>query len=358
MSPTDMSLSFASPAFLWALLALPAALAAYVFAQRRRARYAVRFTNLELLATVMPRVPAWRRHLPAALSLLALATLVAGFAQPHALIPVPKDQATVVLVMDTSGSMAATDVQPTRMGAARQAAKTFLDAIPGSFKISVVAFASTTRTLLQPSTDRAAARAAIDSLQDNGGTAMGDGIMRGVEIAQASVASTQAATLVPSFPPTATPAGGAATEPPANKPAAILLLSDGANTDGRATPVEAARAAQAAGIPVYTIALGTEDGVLEVPGAPVMPGLGGRRSPTRRIEVPPDERTLRQIAEITGGQFFSAPTANDLRAVYRDIGARIGFEHERQEVTFAFTAAGALLLIGAALSSLWLRRLT
>src|SRR5688572_31095966 len=107
---TDLSLTFASPAFLWALLAVPAALLAYLFAQRRRARYAVRFTNLELLASVLPRVPAWRRHLPAAFSLLALATLVGGLAQPHALIPVPKDQATVVLVMDTSGSMAATDV--------------------------------------------------------------------------------------------------------------------------------------------------------------------------------------------------------------------------------------------------------
>ncbi|HET7771715.1 MAG TPA: BatA domain-containing protein, partial [Chloroflexota bacterium] len=127
MNPTDLSLSFASPAFLWALLLVPAALLAYVFAQRRRARYAVRFTNLELLASILPRVPAWRRHLPAALSLFAHALLGAGVAQPHALIPVPKDQATVVLVMDTSGSMAARDVAPTRMDAARNAAKTFLD---------------------------------------------------------------------------------------------------------------------------------------------------------------------------------------------------------------------------------------
>ena len=357
MSPTDMSLSFAAPAFLWALLALPAALAAYVFAQRRRARYAIRFTNLELLASVMPRIPAWRRHLPAAFSLLALATLVAGFAQPHALIPVPRDQATVVMVMDTSGSMAATDVQPSRMGAARRAGKTFLDAIPANFKISVVAFASTTRILVQPSTDRAAARAALDSLESEGGTAMGDGIMRGVEIAQAALA----APATPTVPATAPPNGGAAGTVPANKPAAILLLSDGANTDGRASPVEAARAAQAAGIPIYTIALGTEDGVLEVPAVPSLPGIGapgGRRVPTRRIEVPPDERTLRQVAEITGGQFFSAPTANDLRAVYRDIGSRIGFEYERQEVTFAFTGAGALLLAAGALSAAWLRRLT
>jgi Ca-activated chloride channel homolog len=367
------SLSFASPAFLWALLAVPALLAAYLLAQRRRARYAVRFTNVELLATLIPRSAAWRRHVPPALALLSLAALLAGFARPQALIPVPKDQATIVMVMDTSGSMAASDVEPTRMAAARQAGKSFVDILPANFKISVVAFASSARTLVRPTTDRAVVRAALDALQAEGGTAMGDAIARGVEIAEEVRAEP---TPNPTPPPaTATPATtplpGATTAPivaatpistPEKPPAAILLLSDGANTDGRTSPFEAARMARAAGIPVYTIALGTADGVLEVPlapGLPGLPGLGGGRGrvPVRRIEVPPDERTLRQVAEITGGQFFSAPSASDLRAVYRDIGSRIGFEYERQEVTFAFAAVGAALLVAAgALSLAWFQR--
>jgi Ca-activated chloride channel family protein len=252
--------------------------------------------------------------------------------------------------------MAASDVQPTRMGAARQAAKSFLDVSPKSFKISVVAFASTTRTLVKPTTDRDVVRAALDALQAEGGTAMGDAIGRGVEVAE-EVRALASPSPTP-VPPTAV-VGTVPTPVLEKPPAAILLLSDGANTVGRLSPTEAARMARAAGIPVYTIALGTPDGVLEVPAAPGIPGLGGRggRIPVRRIEVPPDERTLRQVAEITGGQFFSAPTASDLRAVYRDIGSRIGFEYERQEVTFAFAGAGAFLLVAAgALSLAWFQR--
>ncbi len=353
------SLTFASPALLWGLLALPLAGIAYVLAQRRQARYAVRFTNLELLATLVPRAPAWRRHLPPALALLALGAIVLSVARPHALIPVPKEQATVVMVMDTSGSMAAADVQPSRIAAAKQAGQTFLNVLPTSFKVSVVAFASTTRTLVRPTTDRAAVRAALDALHAEGGTAMGDGLQRGLEIAQsvdastappeptgtgaASGAGSRQGAERPSATPPATPADPASPGNGSRPLAAILLLSDGANTDGRTHPLDAARAAQRAGIPVYTIALGTPDGTLEVPG----PTLGGRGGFARRIAVPPDERTLRQIAEITGGQFFAAPSAGDLRAVYRDIGSRIGFEYERQEVTFAFAAAGAALLATA-----------
>src|SRR6266508_2994627 len=180
------SLTLSSPAPLWALVAVPLALGAYLLAQRRRARYAARFTNLELLATLIPRSARWLRHVPPALALLALATLLLGVARPQALIPVPKDQATIVMVMDTSGSMAAADVEPTRIGAARQAAKSFLDVLPANFKISVVAFASTTRTLVRPTTDRVAVRAALDALQPEGGTAMGDAIAAGLEIAQSS----------------------------------------------------------------------------------------------------------------------------------------------------------------------------
>lgn len=357
-------MTFLSPALLWGLLLIPAALAAYVMVQRRRTRYAIRFTNLDLLANLIPKRPAWRRHLPAALYLAALVSLLVSLARPQALVPVPKEQATVVMVMDTSGSMAASDVQPNRMTAARSAGKTFLDQLPTQFRVAIVSFASTTQTLVRPTTDRVAAREALDRLRADGGTAMGDGLVRAIELAQASPATadtqrpagtTPAATPslpggtrgpvlpTPTVPATPTPAGQPGAEEPERAPMAILLLSDGANTAGAVQPLVAARQAQALGIPVYTIALGTPTGALEVQG--------------RRITVPPDEATLRQIAEITGGQYFGAPSARDLQAVYEDIGSRIGYVQEPREVTAVFAAAGALLLAtGGTLALVWFNR--
>ena len=348
-----LSLTFGAPLVLWTLLTIPAAIAAYVLAQRRRARYAARFTNLDLLAAVAAEMPVWQRwqrHAPAALSLLAMAALLASLARPRAEIAIPKEQATVVMVMDVSGSMAAADVRPTRIDAARQAARSFLDTLPGPFKVSVVAFSDIVQTLVRPTTDRGAATTAINSLQAEGGTAMGDALQRAVDLIQASrlVATpapptpTPRATATPAATPAATPTASAPATPEAT-PAAILLLSDGANTAGRLSPLQAARAAQQLGIPIYTIALGTPDGTLEVPGVT----LGRGRTLGRRIAVPPDPETLQQIARITGGQFFAAPTAGDLRAIYRDIGSRLGFEVERQDVTFAFAASGAILLAAA-----------
>jgi Ca-activated chloride channel family protein len=249
-------------------------------------------------------------------------------------------------------------------------------------------------TTVRPTTDRAAVRQAIDAQDANGGTAMGDAIQRAVQVAQSAAdgegsrragaparatgpsardgpsagrqtadggsagqptaANRAPAATSPATPP-ATPGAGQGQPAGAGEkaPAAILLLSDGANTDGRVQPLDAARAAKQAGIPVYTIALGTPDGAVEVPG----PQLGGRPGASRRISVPPDVETLRRVAQITGGQFFAAPTASDLRAVYRDIGSRIGFEYEQQEVTFAFAAAGAILFAaGAALALAWSHR--
>ena len=354
-------LSFQSPALLWGLLALPVVAAAYLLAQRRRTRYAVRFTNVELLAGLLPHTPPWRRHLPAALSFLSLAALLLGAGRPQAMIPIPKEQATVVMVMDTSGSMAAADVQPSRIAAARQAAKTFLDVVPSDFKISVIGFASTVQTLVRPTDDRVVVRRALDSLYADGGTAMGDAIQRAVEVAKSAQPPQPTPTAVPATatPPAQStqPAGARPSATPTDvpapaPPAAILLLSDGANSAGRVQPLDAARAAKQAGIPVYAIALGTPDGTLEVPGL-----QGGGRRLVQRIQVPPDEETLKQVAAITGGQFFAAPSAGDLRAIYRDIGSRIGFEYERQEVTFAFAAAGAVLLAASAALALgWFQR--
>ncbi|MGH2351612.1 MAG: VWA domain-containing protein [Chloroflexota bacterium] len=357
-------MSFGSPMLLWGLLIVPAAVAAYLVVQRRRMRYAVRFTNLDLLANLIPQTSGWRRHVPAALYVLALSALLLSLARPRATVPVPKEQATVVMVMDTSGSMTATDVQPSRLTAAKGAASAFLDQLPAQFRVAVVSFASTPQTLARPTTDRVAVRSALDSLRAVGGTAMGDAVERAIEVAQSvpsaepnepprslapSTPTAPASPATPASPNQAQPPGaatpGTATPEPAAgpPPAAILLLSDGASTAGRTEPLEAAARAQELGIPVYTIALGTPTGTLEMQG--------------QRLAVPPDEATLRQIAEMTGGQFFTAPTANDLRAVYQDIGSRIGFEREQQEITFAFAAAGAVLLAaGSSLGLLWFNR--
>ncbi|HEX2036986.1 MAG TPA: VWA domain-containing protein [Chloroflexota bacterium] len=358
-------MTFASPVLLWGLLLIPAAVAAYAIGQRRRTRFAVRFTNLDLLANLTARTPAWRRHVPPVLYLLALATLLLSLARPQAMVPVPKEEATVVMVMDTSGSMAATDVQPSRLLAARAAGRTFLDQLPPSFRVAIVSFSGTAETLLRPTTDRAAARNSFDLLRAEGGTAMGDGIMRAIDLAEPIVRPDAAAATtpapgatptprrpalpaLPTTPPaTATPAppAGQATPGPSAtpQPAAILLLSDGANTSGRADPLRAAERARQLGIPIYTIALGTSTGTVNVMG--------------QRLRVPPDTRTLQEIAEITDGQYFSAPSAAELQAVYRDIGSRIGFVYEPREVTAAFAGVGAaLLLAGSALALAWYSR--
>jgi Ca-activated chloride channel family protein len=289
----------------------------------------------------------------------ALTALLISLARPQAMVPVPKEQATVVMVIDTSGSMAATDVQPTRLLAAQAAGKSFLDVLPPKFRVAVVSFNSVTQTLLRPTTDRQAAREALDYLRADGGTSMGDGLMRGIELTELGPAGldgqpaqpassllprtrTGLPTPTPTPVPTPTPQPGV--ESPERLPAALLLLSDGASTSGMVQPLDAARVAHDLGIPVYTIALGTPDGTVSILG--------------RRISVPPDERTLRQIAEITGGQFFSAPSAHDLQAVYRDIGSRIGYVYEPREVTATFAGAGAILLAaGGALSLLWFSRI-
>ncbi|HEV2125794.1 MAG TPA: VWA domain-containing protein, partial [Chloroflexota bacterium] len=263
-------MSFASPILLWCLLLLPLALAAYVIAQRRRERYAVRFTNVDLLSNLVSRTPGWRRHLPAALYLSALGALLVSLARPHATMPVPRERATVVMVMDVSGSMLATDVQPDRLTAAKSAGKSFLDQLPDRLRVSVVSFSSTAQVVTPPTTDRVAIRRALDGLRAEGGTAMGDAIERALEVAQSvsDDASATSPTTLPSTPasPSVTPpalgvpSGGAQEEPTVEErrpPVAILLLSDGANSAGRVQPLEAADHAQQLGVPVYTIALGT-----------------------------------------------------------------------------------------------------
>jgi Ca-activated chloride channel family protein len=328
------------PGLLWALLLVPVALAAYLFAQRRRAGYAVRFTNLDLLANVVTRSPGWRRHLPPALYLLALAALATSMARPQAVTLVPKEQATVMLVMDVSGSMNATDVQPTRMVAAQQSATTFVQELPKKLRVGVVSFASTAQTLTRPTTDRAAVYEAIATLHAEGATAMGDGIERALDVKRPPAGPATGQGLQPA-PTPAVPADS-------QLPMVVLLLSDGANTQGKVRPMDAAAHAKELGVPVFTIALGTDQGMVDVPN---------ETGQLQRVPVPPDQLTLQRIADVTGARFFAAPSDRQLKSIYRELGSKIGFVKEQQEVTVLFAAAGLLLLVaGMTLSLAWFSR--
>ena len=350
-------MNFLAPEMLLGHLLVPIAIGFYLWAQRRRSKYAVRFTNLALLSNLVPKRPSWRRHLPPVLYLGAIAALLIGLARPTLIVPVPREDATVILTMDVSGSMRATDVAPTRLDAARASALSFIEQLPENVRVGIVAFASEPVTLVSPTTDRTQLKAAIGSLTARDGTAMGDALMQVLDIAekiQADEAETPDASASPE--PTATPdpaASGAPTSPvdePSNQPlVAAILLSDGANSVGKTEPAEAAARAKALGVPIYTIALGTEDGKVTV-----RDDLGQLQT----LEVPPDTETLQDIASTTGGQAFDAPTAEDLKSVYDNLQSRVGYTEQRQEVTFALVAAGLLLVVlGAGLSAVWFGRL-
>jgi Ca-activated chloride channel family protein len=323
-------MSFAWPIALAGLVVVGLALIAYLVAQRRRRRYVVRFTNLDLLENVVADSPRWRRHIPATLTLLALTALVVGLARPQVAVAVPREEATVILAMDSSGSMTATDVQPDRMTAAREAASSFVDGLPDGFRVGVVSFSNEADVIVPPTDDRDEAVRGLSALRADNGTALGDAIARSVDLGVTSLDQQLAA-------------GSEET------PVVVLVLSDGANTTGDYEPLEAAQKAVDAGVPVYTVALGTDAGTVEGPD-----GYGG----TRTIRVPPDPETLARVAELTGGTFFEAADGDALRSVYDEIGSQVGVEHEQRELTVVFTAAGAaLLLLGGALSTLWFGRI-
>jgi Ca-activated chloride channel homolog len=323
-------MSFAWPIALAGFGVVALALVAYVIAHRRRRRYVVRFTNLALLENIVPSTPRWRRHIPAALTLLALSALVVGMARPQVAVAVPREEATVILAMDSSGSMTATDVEPTRMAAARDAASSFVEGLPEGFQVGVVSFSNEADVVVPPTSEREEALAALESLEADNGTALGDAIVRSVDLGLTTLDTEEIA----------------ADE---DTPLVVLLLSDGANTTGDFEPLEAAQKAADAGVPVYTVALGTDEGTVQGPD-----GFGGLRT----IRVPPDPETLSAVAEQTGGKFFEAADEDALRSVYDEIGSQVGVEREQRELTVAFTAAGAaLLLVGAVLSTLWFARI-
>jgi Ca-activated chloride channel homolog len=309
-------LSFASPPLLAGLLLLPLLVLGYRYLQRRPNRYAVRYTNLDVLATVVDSTRSWRRHAGLALFLLALAALLVGFARPSVNRLADRQEATIVLVIDVSGSMQAKDVEPTRLAAAQKVVRDFMKRLPERFQVGVVAFSETAEVAAPATADRQLAIDAIDYLYPQRGTAIGDGLARGVEVARAAEA------------------GNAGQR----RPAAILLLSDGSQTEGVLLPQEGAARAKSFKIPVYTIALGTPEGVVEF----------NRYGGTRIIPVPPDKPTLQQIAATTGGRFYEAESVGDLRSAYDKMGSLVSKVKRKQEVTFAFLAGGLVLLLAAA----------
>lgn len=320
-------MTFSQPLALVLLWLVPIAVVAYVVQGRWRRRDAARFANPALTPNLVASSPRWRRHVAPLLALTALSLLIVGIARPHMVRTVTSDEATIVLAIDTSRSMAADDVEPSRLEAARVAVGELLDKIPTNYRVGIVSFSVSADTVLPPTTDREAARAALRELRLGSGTAIGDAIMRSLELTSDGII--------------VAPGQG-------KPPAAVLLLSDGSQTAGTVTPVAAARRARRQGVPVSTVALGTTDAVVEVPRA------GGL---TERVKVPPDPPTLRRIAQTTGGSFSEAPDAKRLDEVYRELGTRLAREQKNVEVTSAFAGGGAIaILIGGLLSSLWFRR--
>ncbi len=321
-------MSFAWPLALLGLLALPLVVGAYLLTELRRRARAARFGSLPLLEGILPARPGHRRHVPFVLALASLTALLVGLARPHAVLATKQNEATVVLAFDTSFSMAATDLQPSRFAAAKVAANAFLDLVPEEYQVAIVSFSTSARVVLAPTPDREAARAALGELRLGTGTAIGDAVVRALRLVR----------------PNARPG-----EPVGEQaPAAIVLLSDGAQTGGNVTPAGAARQARLRSIPVHTVAVGTRDAVVEV----ALPG--GLKE---RVTVAPDIPTLKQLAARSGGQFFAAPDAARLEAVYKDLGSRLATRKEKKEITAAFSAAGGvLLLLGSGLSTLWFRR--
>jgi Ca-activated chloride channel homolog len=317
-------MTFQSPLWLLALLVVAALVALYVLLQLRRKAYAARFTNVALLGSIVPKRPGWRRHLAFGIVALGLATLVVSLGVPSTEVRVPRERATVVMAVDVSLSMKATDIQPDRFRAMQSAAKDFVDVLPGRINLGLVSFAGTATTLVPPTTDRSQVANAIDHLDLAESTAIGEAIftsLQTIENFQSTVES------------------GDQTPPPAR----IVLLSDGTNTVGR-PDTQAVDAAKAAGVPVSTIAFGTDYGTLDLDG--------------ETVPVPVDRVKLKEIADDTGGSYSQAATAAELKQVYADLGSQIGYTTEPKDVSYWFVRAGVLLaLIGACLSLLWTNRL-
>jgi Ca-activated chloride channel family protein len=340
---------------LVSLLVVPLALGLYVLAERRRMRYAVRYTNVDLLASVAGG-RSWRRLVPPAIFLLAVATLCVGVARPRVHALVASDRATIVLVLDVSGSMQANDVKPTRLAAAQQAIHVFLQRVPQRVKVGLVLFAGVPQEATPPTTDHRLVEQAVDDADifqgGAGGTAIGDALAAAVKVGLTSAGISGARGLAV-YHPVAAPG-------PSSTLVSILFLSDGHQNRGLLQPLQGAGIAKKAGIPVYTVALGTLGGKItnfNFGGGAFSGGVFGG-GPGLRQALSPDPKTLHAIADTTGGKFYSAKTAGAVADAYEKLGSSLGRAPGRSEVTVDFAiGAAALLLVAGILGALWSPRL-
>ncbi|HZE51338.1 MAG TPA: VWA domain-containing protein [Jatrophihabitantaceae bacterium] len=316
---------FVTPIWLLLLLVIAAVAGVYAVLQLRRTKYVARFSNVDLLASVAPRRPGWRRHLTFALLLIGLSVLTVGVAQPTAAVRVPRDRATVMLAIDVSLSMQAVDVLPNRMDAAKKGAREFVDLLPPRINVGLVKFGGNSTLVVAPTIDRDAVKREIDKLEPEDSTAIGEAIYTCL----GSITTfSRAVTAKNDKPP----------------PARIVLLSDGASNKGR-SPMQAAAEAKTEGVPVSTIAFGTDTGTVDLPGYGPQP-------------VPADKTTLREVADATGGTFHTAASAEELRSVYANIGSQIGYTTSHKSVAWRYLVIGLFFTLAAAGASLlWSGRL-
>jgi Ca-activated chloride channel family protein len=349
-------MSFQSPWLLLGLLAIAGFVGLWLWLERRRARYAIRYTNVDVLATVVSE-RSWLRYVPAALLVAGLGALVLGLARPQVERTLVRERATVILVLDTSRSMQAKDVRPTRLAAAQEALRTFLDQAPDGLRVGFVVFAGEAQVATPPTNDHELVDTAITDVDEFlvfGGTAIGDALQTAVLLGR------QITDLVPEEGGTAAPAPTETTRtlaqaqscPEEPSPVSILFLSDGAQTRGLLQPLEGARLAREACFPVYTIALGTPEGVIE---RGPFGGFGSDQG--ELIPVPPDPDTLREIARVTGGEFSEARDADTLESAYENLGSRLGREPGESEITWLFLAIGGVLVLlaGGVAAFVWPR---
>jgi Ca-activated chloride channel homolog len=306
-------MSFANPLGLVGLMLVPLALGAQLHSRRRALRYAIRFPALSTLRVAAADAASWRRHVPIGLLLAGIAALALALARPRITHQVAIDQASIMLVTDHSGSMAATDVHPSRLAAAQQAADTFISRLPSGVRVGAVAFSSAPDAAQGPETTHAAARAIIDGESPGGATATGDALQVALQLLRGADAK--------------------------HPPSAIVLLSDGSANAG-ADPLSVARTSGRDHIPIYTVALGTPDGVLQTPD-PFEPS----------VPVPPDPALMRQIAKASGGRTFNAQSAGELSSIYTKLGSRLASTTRKSDITALFAAGGLVLVLVAAAGS-------
>jgi Ca-activated chloride channel family protein len=317
-------MTFQQPVWLLALIAVAALVGVYVLLQLRRKAYAARFTNVALLGSIVPKRPGWKRHLAFGIVALGLAGLVVSLAVPSSEVRVPRERATVIMAVDVSLSMQARDIEPNRFAAMQTAAKEFVDVLPERINLGLVSFAGSATTIVPPTTDRQQVRNAIDNLELAESTAIGEAVFTSLTAIQNFQSSL----------------GESGEEAP---PARVVLLSDGYNTVGR-DDTQAIDAAIAAGVPVSTIAFGTDYGTLDLDG--------------ETVPVPVDRATLENIADETGGSYSEAASAAELEQVYADLGSQIGYTTEPKDISPWFVRGGVLvLLVGAVMSLFWTNRL-